>query len=61
MDIERWFTETRRRECGDKVRHDTQEDARREAELLSRVHGGGFSVYRCPWCGCWHVGSRQPY
>jgi rubrerythrin len=60
MNIERWFGETRRRECGEKVRHATEAEARREAELLSQEHGGAFSVYRCPWCGQWHVGSREP-
>jgi rubrerythrin len=60
VDIERWFTETRRRQCGEKVRHATEAEARREAELLSQEHGKPFAVYRCPWCGQWHVGSRRP-
>ena len=59
MGLERWYTQTRRRECGQKVRHATEAEARREAELLAQEHGGRFQAYRCPWCGHWHVGSRD--
>jgi hypothetical protein len=25
----------------------------------SHVHGRGLNTFRCPFCGCWHVGNRR--
>lgn len=43
------------RVCGNKRRHETCGDARREAR---RVRGNGHKVehYRCPFCELWHIG-----
>lgn len=51
----------RNRACGRKKRHESQETATKEMNRLIRVRRVGdspLSVYRCPWCGGWHVGHR---
>ena len=47
----------RRRGCEGKVAHATQGEAWRAAALLRKsFNGGTWAVYRCPWCGRFHVG-----
>ena len=47
----------RRRSCESKVGHDTKEAALRAAAGLRKsFFGGSWSVYRCEWCGRYHVG-----
>jgi hypothetical protein len=59
-DIERWWTQNRRRQCEGKVRHPTREAAERAARLLELQTHGAFSVYRCAFCRRWHVGFDRP-
>jgi hypothetical protein len=48
----------RRRQCGDKVAHQTKADALRLVNVLWRKDGGRMNAYRCPWCHKWHVGHK---
>jgi hypothetical protein len=34
---------------------------KRAAKLAARQLGPGYRVYRCPFCGGWHVGHRPDY
>jgi hypothetical protein len=47
------FKAKHRRQCAEKVRHETEEDAKRMAWLYGR------HVYRCPICDKWHVTSKE--
>lgn len=53
---------TKARSCGRKQRHSTRADALAHMLSLVRDTGtpvGAMSVYRCPYCGHWHVGHRK--
>ena len=43
------------RACGDKHRHATQKDAERERK---RCRQPTLGVYRCEFCGFYHVGHK---
>jgi hypothetical protein len=57
----------RRRACGEKRRYTTVEAARADLPALyrrMRTRGGTvpehhFAVYRCQWCGAFHIGSNN--
>lgn len=49
----------RRRKCDGKKRHDSMQDAIREAGRLNAQHPGeSFDAYGCGQCGKFHVGHR---
>ena len=41
-----------------KSRYETRADALSAAQDRSRESGTPLSVYECPFCGGWHMGSR---
>lgn len=46
------------RQCEGKVRHGDRRAARRARQKLGhRDAGGHLTIYRCPWCDAFHVGS----
>lgn len=51
---------SKRRSCGKKQRHETRTQA--AAHLAALIHAGAApftrQVYKCRWCGGWHVGHR---
>ncbi len=50
----------RRRACEGKVAHATKDAALLAAAKLRKNHlGGSWSVYRCEWCGRFHVGRQN--
>jgi hypothetical protein len=49
----------RARECGTKVGHANRVAAEQAALEHERDRGEPMSVYRCRWCGRWHVGSLR--
>jgi rubrerythrin len=49
--------EQRARECGGKVAHDNEVAAEQAALEHAARFGESKAVYRCRWCGRWHVGS----
>jgi hypothetical protein len=58
-DIERWFTRSKRRACGEKQRYADEQEAR-EAAYLVRLHTGErLSPYRCAFCRQWHLGHSD--
>jgi len=50
----------RRKACGDKVRHDSREEALLAMRKIYRNFGynGPLNVYRCPFGTHWHVGHK---
>ena len=47
----------RRKQCGNKVRHATEEAAMKHYAALRYGKGeGGIKVYHCPHCHGYHVG-----
>lgn len=49
----------RRQACAGKQRHETEAAARAHAASLYRKRGAqGLNVYKCKFCGAWHVGHR---
>lgn len=49
----------RRRQCGHKVRHQDIGAALGHMRELVRKDGAAMGVYKCRWCGCYHVGHRS--
>jgi hypothetical protein len=47
-----------RRDGRPKVRYRTQAEAASVAEERSRESGTELGVYRCTFCGGWHMGGR---
>lgn len=54
------MTRTRARTCGRKQRHATKAEAREQLEALVRkgANRNQHNVYKCRFCGCWHVGHK---
>jgi hypothetical protein len=48
-----------RRDGQPKVRYDTRADAIFAADERSAESGAELNVYLCPYCGGWHMGSRD--
>lgn len=49
----------RRRACSGKQRHPTEEAARAHVAALYHQRGAlGLNIYKCKFCGAWHVGHR---
>lgn len=48
-----------RRSCDHKKQHRTRAEARAAKRLLKRVERAAFDVYRCRFCGTYHVGHRN--
>ena len=48
----------RRKACGKKIRYETAKDAGAGRHALNRSKGyqGQMNVYRCPFCGGYHIG-----
>jgi hypothetical protein len=46
------------KQCGSKVRHETQPQAAAARRALIKHKGwtGTINTYRCPFCGGWHIG-----
>ena len=42
-----------------KVRYATRHEALIAAEERAKETGTVLSVYRCPYCGGWHMGRRE--
>lgn len=49
----------RRRQCSDKVKHECEASAVEHVRELVVKDGAAMSVYKCRWCGSWHVGHRK--
>lgn len=49
----------RRRTCDRKVRYETQEEASAARTRLFRSGSGGMNVYKCKFCGGYHIGHRN--
>jgi rubrerythrin len=49
----------RARECRGKVAHDNQVAAEQAAIEHEHRFGEAKSVYRCRFCGRWHVGTQR--
>lgn len=50
----------RRRKCTDKVAHAEKGQADAHARRLGVTYQGqAWAVYRCEFCGCWHVGRKR--
>lgn len=49
----------RRVACGSKKRYASQEEAGRHAGAARYAYGGYFAVYRCRWCGGFHIGHAN--
>jgi hypothetical protein len=62
---DRWSADTpdpaqqRARECRGKVAHDNQVAAEQAAIEHEHRFGEAKSVYRCRFCGRWHVGTQR--
>ena len=54
----------RRNQCGRKVRHSDEAQARRAIWRLKQAYGDAplayMNTYRCPHCGAWHIGHARP-
>jgi hypothetical protein len=48
----------RLRQCGHKVKHSDEREAWGHARHLYEKDGARMSVYKCRWCGGYHVGHR---
>lgn len=48
----------RRKECGDKIKYSSMEEARFTAVKLSDRYKDKLSFYKCRWCGQWHIGHK---
>jgi hypothetical protein len=55
-DIERWFSDSRARACGEKQRYADEQEARQAAYLVRLHHNERLSPYECPFCRQWHLG-----
>ena len=46
--------------CEGKTRYDTDWQAKYDADYQSKIRDGvALSWYHCPYCGYWHLTSRQ--
>jgi hypothetical protein len=43
--------------CADKLAFDTQKQAQAAATVALHQHGTTLRVYRCRYCGLWHLSS----
>jgi len=48
----------RRKQCQHKKRHPDQQSARYHRFLLNQKDGEQMNVYKCRFCGGWHVGHQ---
>lgn len=48
----------RRRQCGKKHRHREYSSAWSHAKHLWLKDGERLAIYKCRWCGCFHVGHK---
>lgn len=48
----------RDRGCVSKVCYATEHEAAAAARACSRIHHANYVVYRCPFCGRWHLTSK---
>jgi rubrerythrin len=46
----------RRKACGDKQRHDSEDAAKRHAIHLRKKTEVYYQTYKCKFCGKWHIG-----
>jgi hypothetical protein len=46
----------RRRQCGNKRKYDTPDQA---FYMMNHIFGGNSGIYKCPFCNKWHIG-RTP-
>lgn len=49
----------RHHECSRKTRYDTRKEAE-DVQRFKRTLGVRLSVYKCNWCGGFHVGHGKP-
>lgn len=46
-------------QCTGKMKHPSKEAAKRHLKRARSFSGrGNIRVYRCPWCGYWHLGGK---
>ena len=53
---------TRRRQCGRKVKHTTQESVQNAMDYAlakSNINPDEVEIYVCPWCGFLHWGRKM--
>ncbi len=55
------MTPKRSKGCANKNRYDTRESAESARRDYGHRYGehGGVRVYRCKWCGGWHLGHDR--
>jgi hypothetical protein len=58
-DIERWFTRSKARACGEKQRYADEQEARHAAYFVRLHHGERLAPYLCPFCRQWHLGHSD--
>jgi hypothetical protein len=47
----------RNKQCGRKIKHETEISATGHAYALKKKQGTGrYATYKCAFCGKWHVG-----
>jgi rubrerythrin len=46
-------------QCNAKLKHRSKAQARKVAKRMGNLHTGRLSVYKCPWCGFYHVGKTK--
>lgn len=59
MDEERIPSAVQIEACRRKRRFASEREAD-DAAYLARMEGRSLGIYRCDWCGGWHLTSRQP-
>lgn len=56
---ERQAESIRRRVCGGRVKYGPV--AARNQAASARIDGKDLHPYRCPFCGCWHLGHPMSW
>ena len=51
--------DARTRQCAGKVKYLDEEEARKRAKILHKLHKATYNHYLCPWCSFWHTGTNR--
>lgn len=44
-----------RRSCSEKRHYASRSAARRAKRVMAAIKHQVFTIYRCSYCGCWHI------
>jgi rubrerythrin len=47
------------RQCHAKLKHKSKAKAAKVAKRMGNTQTGRLNVYKCPWCGYFHVGKVE--